>query len=133
MTMSQVEALFPADAPAPVAPLSPAVRWGELIFVSGQVPRDVHGVITEGGVAEQTRTVLDNIRLILEGCGSSLQSVVKTTVFLTRISDMAEMNAVYAEVFGEHRPARSTVEISALGKPEFLVEIEAIAVSSTNP
>ncbi len=103
MTMPQVETLFPPAAPAPIAPLSPAVRWGEMIFVSGQVPRDVNGVITKGGVAEQTRTVLENIRLILEGCGSSLHEVVKTTVFLTRISDMAEMNAVYAEVFGEHR------------------------------
>lgn len=126
--MPQIETLTPPQAPKPVAPLSPAVRWGDLLFVSGQVPRDAQGVITEGGAGEQTRTVMENIRLILEGCGSSLQDVVKTTVFLTDIGDMAAMNTVYAEVFGEHLPARSTVEVSALGKPEFVVEIEAIAV-----
>lgn len=127
--MTQIEVLTPEQAPKPVAPLSPAVRWGELLFVSGQVPRDAEGIVTAGGVGEQTRTVLDNLRAVLDGCGSSLGAVVKTTVFLTDIADMAEMNKVYAEVFGKHLPARSTVEVSALGKPEFLVEIEAVAAT----
>lgn len=129
-TMPQVETLNPDGAPTPVAPLSSAVRWGEVLFVSGQVPRDVHGVVTTGAIGAQTRTVLENLRLVLEGCGSSLQQVVKTTAFLTNIADMAEFNSVYAEVFGDHLPARSTVEVSALGKPEFVVEIEAVAVTT---
>ena len=131
--MPQLEALAPAQAPQPVAPLSPVVRWGDLLFVSGQVPRDAEGVVTGGSAGAQTRTVLENIRLVLEGCGSSLQHVAKTTVFLTDIADMAEMNAVYEEVFGDHRPARSTIEVSALGKPEFVVEIEAVAVAAPPP
>lgn len=126
--MSQIEAITPPQAPKPIAPLSPVVRWGDLLFISGQVPRDANGVVTAGGAGAQTRTVLENLRTILDGCGSSLQSVVKTTVFLTDIADMAEMNTAYAEIFGDHLPSRSTVEVSALGKPEFVVEIEAIAV-----
>ena len=127
----RVEALNPPGVPKPSAPLSPAVRYGDLLFVSGQVPRDAQGAITAGGAGEQTRTVLENLRTVLEGCGSSLQQVVKTTVFLTNIADMAAMNAVYAEVFGDHLPSRSTVAVSALGKPEFVVEIEAVAVMAS--
>lgn len=130
--MAEVQSIFPAEGPVPAAPLSPAVRWDQLLFVSGQVPRDAQGVVTKGGIRDQTRTVIENLRTILEAAGSSLNAVVKTTVFLTDISNMAEMNEVYRGAFGDTLPARSTVEVSALGKPEFLVEIEAVAVANRN-
>jgi 2-iminobutanoate/2-iminopropanoate deaminase len=115
-----IERIHPPGAPAPRGPYSPAVRAGDFIFVSGQVPPDL------GDVAHETRQVLTNLGRILEGCGASLADVVKCSVFLADGKDFAAMNEVYAEFFGETRPARSTV-VTAFAIPGIKVEIDAIA------
>ena len=97
----------------PVGPYSPVVRAGEWLVCSGQVGlRD--GALVAGGVRAEARQALANLRELLEGEGASLVHVVKTTVFLTDPGDFGAMNEVYAEAFGEHRPARSTVVVAAL-------------------
>lgn len=106
-------------------PLSPAVRAGEYVFVSGQVPVGTDGKIVEGGVAAETRQVLENLRACLEMAGCGLSDVVKTTVWLRDRDDFAEFNAAYAELFPENPPARSTAESRLM--IEIAVEIEAIA------
>ncbi|MGQ9731169.1 MAG: RidA family protein [Candidatus Zipacnadales bacterium] len=112
--------------PPPVGPYSPAVQWGELIFCSGQLGVDpTTGTLAEG-IVGQTRQALLNLRDILQAAGSALEKVVKTTVFITDISDFSAMNAVYAEFFRTIPPARSTVEVSRLALGA-VVEIEAIA------
>ncbi|MGQ0520080.1 MAG: RidA family protein [Actinomycetota bacterium] len=103
-------------------PYSPVVRAGEWIVCSGQVGQH-EGVMVEGGVRAQTRQALANLRALLEGEGSGLDDVVKTTVFLTDIADFAAMNDVYVEAFGRHRPARSTIGVAALPMGA-VVEIE---------
>ncbi len=103
-------------------PYSPIVRAGEWLVCSGQVGQR-EGVMVEGGVQAQTRQALANLRTLLEGEGSGLDDVVKTTVFLTDIADFAAMNDVYVEAFGEHRPARSTIGVGALPMGA-VVEIE---------
>lgn len=115
-----IERINPPGAPAPRGPYSPAVRAGDFIYVSGQVPGE------PGDVAEETRQVLNNVKRILEGCGATLADVVKCTVFLADGKDFAAMNAVYAEFFGEAKPARSTVVV-AFAVPNIKVEIDAIA------
>lgn len=123
-----IERISTPGAPAPRGPYSPAVRAGDYIFVSGQIPLDpITNQTRLGNVASETRQVLENIRLNLEGCGATLRDVVKTTVFLTNVQDFAAMNAAYAEVFGDSKPARSTVGVAALPLPGAKVEIEAIA------
>lgn len=126
--MSELEMLNPPSAPLPRSPLSSAVRWERLLFVSGQVPRRANGEEEFGDAAAQTRVVMDNLKAILQSSGSGLESVLKTTVFLTDMSDFPAVNVVYADAFGDHRPTRSAVQVAALGKPGFRVEIEAIAV-----
>ncbi|MBI3947554.1 MAG: RidA family protein [Armatimonadetes bacterium] len=115
--------------PHPTVPLSGAMRVGNQLFVSGQVGYAPGSrEIAPGGVAGQTRQTLENIRAILEKAGSSVDKVIKTTVFLTDIQrDFATMNQVYAEFFGSHRPARSTVGVS-LARPGLEVEIECVAL-----
>ena len=115
-----IERIHPPGAPAPRGPYSPAVRAGDFIFVSGQVSPQ------PGDVAHETRQVLNNVKGILEGCGASLADVVKCTVFLAEGRDFAAMNTVYAEFFGEAKPARSTV-VTAFVIPNIRVEIDAIA------
>ena len=115
-----LERINPPGAPAPRGPYSPAVRAGDFIYVSGQVPGD------PGDVAHETRQVLNNVKRILEGCGATLADVVKCTVYLAEGKDFAAMNAVYAEFFGEAKPARSTVVV-AFAVPNIKVEIDAIA------
>jgi len=123
-----IERISTPGAPAPRGPYSPAVRAGDYIFVSGQIPLDpITNQTRLGDVASETRQVLENIRINLEGCGASMADVVKTTVFLTNVQDFAAMNAVYAEVFGESKPARSTIGVAALPLPGAKIEIEAIA------
>jgi len=126
--MTEITTLNPATAPQPRTPLSSVVRWDKLLFISGQVPRRADGQEEHGDIEAQTRLAMANIQALVEAGGGSLSSIVKTTVFLTDMSDLAGMNAAYAEAFGDHRPARSAFQVAALGKPEFRVEIEAIAV-----
>ncbi|MEG1593689.1 MAG: RidA family protein [Oscillibacter sp.] len=115
-------------APGAIGPYSQACNVGELVFTSGQVPIDpATGAFVAGGIAEQARQSLTNVKAILEAAGTSMDNVIKTTVFLNDMNDFAAMNAVYAEFFTEGKyPARSAVEVARLPK-DALVEIEAIA------
>ena len=116
-----------ADAPRAIGPYSQGIRAGHFLFTAGQVGFDpASGELVDGGIAEQTGRVLQNIRAILQAAGVDLSSVVKTTVFLVDMADFTAMNEVYATVFGDHRPARSTVAVAALPRGA-RVEIEAIA------
>jgi len=116
-------------APAPVGPYSQAVRAGEFLFVSGQIPMSAQsGEIVTGSFDRQVRTVLDNITVIIQDAGFTLDNVVKVTIFLADMDRFAELNAIYDEYFGEARPARSCVEVSRLPKGVPL-EIEAIAMT----
>ena len=122
-----VESVPTPSAPPVAGPYSPAVRAGDWLVLAGQVALDPSsGAIVAGGVEAQARQVLANIAAVLRDCGAELADVAKTTVFVTDIAQFATVNAVYAEAFGAHRPARSTVEVAALpGGAE--VEIEAWA------
>jgi 2-iminobutanoate/2-iminopropanoate deaminase len=123
-----IERISPPGAPAPRGPYSPAVRAGDYIFVAGQVPVDaVSGQVISGDVQVETRQVLTNIRNILEGCGSSLADVVRCGVYLVNGDDFQAMNGVYAEFFGEAKPARTTIIVAALPLKDAKVEIDAIA------
>lgn len=116
-----------AQAPRAIGPYSQATRAGEFLFTAGQVGFDpATGELVDGGIAEQTRRVLQNIEGILQAGGARLSDVVKTTVFLVDMADFGAMNEAYAAAFGEHRPARSTVAVAALPRGA-RVEIEAIA------
>jgi 2-iminobutanoate/2-iminopropanoate deaminase len=122
-----IERLTPANLPAPRGPYSPAVRAGDLLFVSGQGPVDpATDQMSYGDIAHEVRLVLGNIQRILEGCGSSKKDVVKCSVFLSDGKDFAAMNVVYAEFFGEDKPARTTVE-AKFADPRMKVEIDCIA------
>ena len=112
-------------------PLSQAlkVKPGEFLFCSGQLPINPEtGAVVEGGIAAQTKQVLDNLKGVLEAGGSWLDQVVKTTIFLTDIRDGPEMNKVYRTYFPKDPPTRSCVEVAALGRPEARIEIECMAV-----
>lgn len=115
-----------APAPFQGAPYSQAIRNGDLVFVSGQLGLEPGATAISGSIQEQTEQIFRNLKAILEEAGSGLDRIVKTTVFLTDLGNFQGMNEVYAQHVGEDRPARSTVEISALPSGA-LVEIEAIA------
>lgn len=111
----------------PTPPLSRVIRAGNHVYVSGQVPVNPDGKVVQGGIAEQTDRVIDNLEAALAEAGATLNDVVKTTVFLTHVKrDFAGMNEVYARRFGSHRPTRSTV--GAELAIDVLVEIEAVAI-----
>jgi 2-iminobutanoate/2-iminopropanoate deaminase len=115
------------QAPQPIGPYSAGVRVGNLVFTAGQIGLDpASGEIVPGGIEAETHRVFQNLRGVLEAAGSSLDKVVKTTVFLRDMADFARMNAVYAEYFKGNYPARSTVQAAGLPKG-VAVEIEAIA------
>ena len=116
-----------SKAPVAIGPYSQAIQVGNLVFASGQIPIDpATGNFVAGGVKEQARQSLTNVKAILEEAGLSLDNVVKTTVFLADMNDFADVNAVYAEFFAEPYPARSAVAVKTLPKGA-LVEIEVIA------
>ncbi len=115
-----------APAPFQGAPYNQAIRVGDLVFVAGQLGLRPGGTAIEGGIAEQTEQVMQNLGAILAAAGSSLERLVKTTVFLQDLGDFAVMNEVYARHVGEAPPARSTVEVAKLPSGA-LVEIEAVA------
>jgi len=115
------------DAPAAIGPYSAAIRTGDFVFTSGSLGVEVQtGEFAPGGVEAETRQALENLKRVLIAGGSSLDQVVKTTVFLRDMGDFAKMNAVYAEFFPVNPPARSTIQVAALPK-NAAVEIEAIA------
>ena len=122
-----MNAISTTNAPAAIGPYSQAIKVGELVFVSGQLPIDpATGAFAEGGIKERTRQSLTNMKAILEEAGTSMANVVKTTVFLADMNDFAAMNEVYAEFFAAPFPARSAVAVKTLPKGA-LVEIECIA------
>jgi 2-iminobutanoate/2-iminopropanoate deaminase len=122
-----ISAVSTSGAPRAIGPYSQGIRAGGFLFTAGQVGFDpASGELVDGGISEQTERVLQNLRSILESAGASLSQVVKTTVFLVDMADFAAMNEVYARVFGDHRPARSTVAVAALPRGA-RVEIEAVA------
>lgn len=122
----QREIVSTQDAPAAIGPYSQATTLGDLVFCSGQIPLRPDGTLNDGDVAEQTRQVLTNLSAVLRAAGSSIDAVLKTTVFLQDMSDFAAMNAVYSEFFTAQPPARSTVQVARLPR-DVRVEIEAIA------
>ena len=118
------------NAPAAIGPYSQAIKAGGFVFVSGQIPIDPQtGQFVEGGIAEQTERVLRNLAAVLEAAGSSLDRVVKTTVFLADMKEFTGMNEVYATFFPGPPPARATVAAAGLPR-DARVEIEAVALAS---
>lgn len=122
-----METIKTDSAPAAIGPYSQAKALDSLVFCSGQIPLDPRTMkLVDGGIEAQTRQVLSNMQAVLEAAGLTLANVVKTTVFLQDMAEFAAMNAVYAERFGDHAPARSTVEVAKLPLGA-KVEIECIA------
>jgi 2-iminobutanoate/2-iminopropanoate deaminase len=122
------DAISTTDAPQAIGPYSQAIRAGNLLFASGQIPIDpVTGALVAGDIAAQTRRVFENIAGVLKAAGASFDQVVKTTVFLSDMNDFAAMNAVYGEFFATPAPARSTVQVARLPR-DARVEIEIVAV-----
>jgi len=122
--MKQV--IYSNKAPAPIGPYSQAILANGFVFLSGQIPVDETGDVVASDISSQTRQVLKNIQVILEQAGSSLDNVVKMTVYLKSIKDFGFMNDVYGSSFLDTPPARSTVEVSKLPK-DVLIEIDCIA------
>ena len=124
-----IEKISTTAAPAAIGPYSQATRVGQMIFTSGQIPLDASGQLVEGDVRTQTHQVFKNLQAVLEAAGSSLQQVAKATVFLQDMNDFAAVNEIYAEYFGDHKPARSTVQVARLPR-DVAVEIDFIAFVS---
>jgi 2-iminobutanoate/2-iminopropanoate deaminase len=116
-------------APNAIGPYSQAIRANGFVYASGQIPLDpISMTIVEGGIREQTERVMNNLSAVLQAAGSSLDRVVKTTVFLADLADFADMNETYGQFFGEAPPARSTVQVSRLPR-DVRVEIDVIALA----
>jgi 2-iminobutanoate/2-iminopropanoate deaminase len=116
------------EMPAAIGPYSQAVKVGEFVFTSGQIPLNPKtGELVQGGIEEQIRQAIGNLKVVLEAAGASLETTVKTTLFIVRMEDFPKINKIYAELFRDAHPARSCVAVSALPKGA-QVEVEAIAV-----
>ncbi|ORX92612.1 putative endoribonuclease L-PSP [Basidiobolus meristosporus CBS 931.73] len=127
-----LKAAYTEDAPAALGPYSQAIVANGFAFVSGQIPMNPKtGEIVEGGIKEQTRQSLANLGAVLKAAGSDFSKVVKTTVFLKDMNNFVPMNEVYAEIFGDARPARAAVEVARLPK-DVMVEIECVAVAGAH-
>lgn len=114
------------NAPQAIGPYSQAMVVKGIVYTSGQIGLTPQGILVEG-IEAQTRQILNNLSEVLQAAGSSLQQVFKTTIFLSNMEDFALVNAIYAEFFGEHKPARSTIAVKTLPK-NALVEIECMAL-----
>lgn len=115
-------------APNAIGPYEQAIKVGDLVYTAGQIPIDPQtGNLVSGGIAEQTRQVLENLKAVLEAAGSSLDKVIKATVFLKNMADFAALNEVYGEYLGNAKPARSTVAVADLPRGA-LVEIDLVAM-----
>jgi 2-iminobutanoate/2-iminopropanoate deaminase len=128
---NRIETITTSQAPAAIGPYSQAVRFGNLLFTSGQIPLTPEGTLVQGGIEEQTHQVFRNLQAVLGAAEASLANVVKATVFIKDMNQFAAVNEIYASYFGDHKPARSTVEVARLPK-DVLVEIELIAVLDSN-
>lgn len=117
------------NAPKAIGPYSQGIQVGTLVYTAGQIPTTPDGALLEGSIEEQTRQVMKNLNAILEAAGATFNDVVKTTVYVTDLSDYARINAVYKEYFSEPFPAREAVEVKALPKGA-KIEISMIAVKS---
>jgi 2-iminobutanoate/2-iminopropanoate deaminase len=115
------------QAPAAIGPYSQAVKVGNFVFTSGQIPLNAAGQLVEGDITVQTHQVFQNLQAVLTEAGASFAQVVKATVFLRDMNEFAAVNEIYASYFGEHKPARSTVEVAKLPK-DVSIEIELVAV-----
>jgi 2-iminobutanoate/2-iminopropanoate deaminase len=125
--MHTLHPIATARAPAAIGPYSQGIVCGGLLFTAGQIPLDpASGEMIDGDVTRQAERVLENLDAVLSAAGASRQSVVKATIFLRDLADFAAVNAVYAEFFGDHRPARSTVQVARLPR-DAAVEIELVA------
>lgn len=128
--MTRPQIIHTPEAPRAIGPYSQAIRLGDLVFTAGQIALDpvTMDLVGQDDVATQTERVLENLRAILRSAGADLDSVLKTTVFLADMDDFADMNDVYGRFFVDHKPARSTVEVSRLPK-DVRVEIDAVAAT----
>ena len=115
------------NAPAAIGPYAQGIIVNNMFYSSGQIPLTAAGELVEGDIKEQTNQVFENLKAVLAAAGTSLDQVVKTTVFMKDMNDFVDMNEVYANHFGEHKPARSAVEVARLPK-DVKVEIEVIAL-----
>ncbi|WP_223556237.1 MULTISPECIES: RidA family protein [Lysinibacillus] len=115
------------NAPAAIGPYSQGIIVNGMFYSSGQIPLTAAGELVEGDITAQTNQVFANLKAVLEAAGTSLDNVVKTTVFMKDMNDFVAMNEVYASHFGDHKPARSAVEVARLPK-DVKVEIEVIAI-----
>jgi 2-iminobutanoate/2-iminopropanoate deaminase len=128
-----IERIIPAGGASPRGHYTPALRAGDFVYVSGQGPIDpATDKLAEGDVEFQTRLTLSNIQRILEAAGSAMTDVVKCSVFLRDIADFPKMNRAYAAIFGDHKPARTTVE-AKFHQAEMLVEIDCVAYKPVPP
>jgi len=114
-------------APAAIGPYSQAIKVGDMVFTSGQIALTPEGEFLDSSVEVQAKQVLTNLSEVLKEAGSSMQKVVKTTIFLANMDDFAVVNGIYSQAFGDHKPARSTVAVKTLPK-NALIEIEAVAL-----
>jgi len=122
------ELVTAAGAPKPIGPYSPAIKVGNLLFLSGSIPLDpVSGALVSGGITEQTTRVLENIKGLLEAAGATFHNVARTTVFMVDLGEFGEMNEIYSKYFSAPYPARSTVQVVKLPR-DVRVEIDVIAV-----
>jgi 2-iminobutanoate/2-iminopropanoate deaminase len=122
-----MKAIQTNQAPAAIGPYSQGIIVNNLFYSSGQIPLTAEGTMITGDIKEQTHQVFKNLQAVLKEAGSSLESVVKTTVFIKSMDDFASLNEVYSEYFSTHKPARSCVEVARLPK-DSLVEIEVVAL-----
>ncbi|MCF6179535.1 MAG: RidA family protein [Geopsychrobacter sp.] len=123
----EIVSIKTGKAPAAIGPYSQAVRAGDQLYCSGQIPLLPDGTLVKGGIGEQTRQVMANLAAVLEAAGTDFNRVVKTTIYLVDLADFAEVNEIYGACFGDNPPARATVQVSALPKGVG-VEIDAVAV-----
>lgn len=121
------EIIFTENAPAPIGPYSQAIKAGNMLFISGQIPLTKDGALAGEDIQTQTRQCILNIIAILENQNATVNNVVKTTVLMKDLTDFPVMNTIYAEYFGDSKPARAAYEVARLPK-DVLIEIEAIAV-----
>lgn len=122
-----IEAIITKEAPKAIGPYSQGIKAGNIMYTSGQLPIDPETGEMPDNIKEQTRMSLENLKKVLEAAGSSLQQVIKTTVFLSDMNHFAVMNQVYGEFFSDNYPARSAIEVARLPKDAF-IEIEALAI-----